>query len=258
MKTLLILCLSMLSLFASSLDPHTGTSIEAYKTSSFQARFRTNERQRIYSSAYSLLKDEQNYGLKAFKAYAKDTQRYEEVATVFFVYPLTQRSPFGKYTSVAFRSHEQALAYAKEHKAEVIDFEKLLHVMLQGIPKEELLMHTRFKKRAYPMGKKIYEQECKAIEPTEFMEMGELKTMLVEDAPCGALNEERLQALSLYLWHVKRKGDLGEVEGKVEVREDEKCPVCGMFVYKYPNGRRKLPLNTMSTSTDSHLMGSKI
>jgi hypothetical protein len=31
---------------------------------------------------------------------------------------------------------------------------------------------------------------------------------------------------------------LGEVEGKVEVGEDEKCPVCGMFVYKYPKWAR--------------------
>jgi nitrous oxide reductase accessory protein NosL len=234
MKKLLILCISVLSLFAASWDPHTGNSIEAYKESSFQARFKTNERQRTYSSLYSLLKDEQSYGLKTFKAYTRDTKQYEEVTTLFFVYPLPYRSPFGKYASVAFRSQERALAYAKEHKAEVIDFEKLLHVMLQGMKKDETLMHTRFKKRAYPMGKRIYEKQCKAIEPSEFMEMSELKTMLVDDAPCGVLNEERLQAVSLYLWHVKRKGDLGEVEGRVEVREDEKCPVCGMFVYKYP------------------------
>ena len=226
--------MSILSLFASSWDPHTGTSIEAYKESSFQARFKTNDRQRTYSTLYSLLKDEQSYGLKAFKSYTSDTKQYEEVSTLFFVYPLTQGSPFGKHTSVAFRSQERALAYAKEQKADVINFEKLLHVTLQGMKKDETLMHTRFKKRAYPMGKKIYEQQCKAIEPTDFMEMGELKTMLVDDVPCGALNEERLQAVSLYLWHVKRKGDLGEVEGRVEVREDEKCPVCGMFVYKYP------------------------
>jgi len=234
MKKLLILCISMLSLFASSWDPHTGTSIEAYKESSFQARFKTNERQRTYSTLYSLLKDEQSYGLKAFKAYARDTKQYEEVTTLFFVYPLTQRSPFGKHTSVAFRSHESALIYAKEQKAEIIDFEKLLHVTLQGMQKDETLMHARFKKRAYPMGKKIYDKQCHAIEPTDFMEMGELKDALMNEPSCQTLDETRMQALSLYLWNVKRKGDLGEVEGRVEVREDEKCPVCGMFVYKYP------------------------
>jgi len=238
MKTFLLLYISALFLHASVWDPHTAMSIEAYKESSFRALFKTNERLRTYNSVYSLLKDEQNYGLKAFEAYTKDTQRYEKAEKLFFVYPLTNRSPFGKYTSIAFDSQELAFAYAKDHKAEVIDFEKLLNVTKESMHKDELLMHTRFKKRAYPMGKKVYEQQCKAIEPTEFMEIGELKKMLVDDLPCGVLNEERLHALSLYLWHVKRRGDLGEVEGKVEVGEDEKCPVCGMFVYKYPKWAR--------------------
>ncbi|MDD3344023.1 MAG: hypothetical protein PHR87_10655 [Sulfurospirillaceae bacterium] len=146
--------------------------------------------------------------------------------------------PFGKYTSVAFVSREHALAYAKAHKAEMVDFETLLHVTREGMAKDDVLMHTRFKKRAYPMGKKIYEKRCSAIEPTDFMELGELKEALATELPCGLLDEERLQALALYLWHVKRRGDLGEVEGKVEVGEDEKCPVCGMFVYKYPKWAR--------------------
>lgn len=45
---------------------------------------------------------------------------------------------------------------------------------------------------------------------------------------------KKLQAVALYLWEVKRFGDLGQVENKVQVEEKEKCPVCGMFVAKYP------------------------
>ena len=120
----------------------------------------------------------------------------------------------------------------------MVDFETLLHVTREGMAKDDVLMHTRFKKRAYPMGKKIYEKRCSAIEPTDFMELGELKEALATELPCGLLDEERLQALALYLWHVKRRGDVGEVEGKVEVGEDEKRPVCGMFVYKYPKWAR--------------------
>ncbi|MCD8478015.1 MAG: hypothetical protein EOM59_21740 [Clostridia bacterium] len=67
MKTFLILCFSAFVLYASSWDPYTGTSIDIYKESSFRAVFKTNAMQRQYSSLYSLLKDEQNYGLKAFR-----------------------------------------------------------------------------------------------------------------------------------------------------------------------------------------------
>ncbi len=234
MKILLLLCMSIAFLTASSWDPYTGTSIDGYKESSFRAFFKTNETQRTYSNVYSLLKDDQNYGTKNFKAYTHDTKQYEDAKHVFFVYPLSGPSAFGKHTSKAFSSHERALSYAKEHKADVIDFDALLHVTREGMSKAELLMQTRFKKRAFPMGKRLYEKLCTPIEPTDFMELGELKEALAKDLPCGVLNEEHLHALSLYLWHVKRKGDLGDVEGKVDVREDEKCPVCGMFVYKYP------------------------
>ena len=54
------------------------------------------------------------------------------------------------------------------------------------------------------------------------------------NSPCGKLEHEHFNALSLYLWFVKRKGELGEADGKLEVTKDEKCPVCGMFTYKYP------------------------
>jgi len=234
MKTFLILCLSTLVLYASSWDPYTGTSIDTYKESSFRAFFKTNGTQRHYSSLYSLLKDEHNYGTQGFEAYAYDTQHYEKAPSLFFVYPLRDVRAFGVHTSKAFISRERALAYAKEHKAEVMDFETLLHVTRERMAKDEVLMHTRFKKRAYPMGKRIYEKRCSAIEPMDFMELGDLKEALDTELLCGILDEERMHALALYLWHVKRKGDLGEVEGKVEVSEDEKCPVCGMFVYKYP------------------------
>jgi len=32
----------------------------------------------------------------------------------------------------------------------------------------------------------------------------------------------------------KKIGDLANVEGTIQVGKDEKCPICGMFVYKYP------------------------
>ena len=43
-----------------------------------------------------------------------------------------------------------------------------------------------------------------------------------------------MQAVALYIWEVKRFGDLDTIEDKVQVKEDEKCPVCGMYTYKYP------------------------
>jgi len=43
-----------------------------------------------------------------------------------------------------------------------------------------------------------------------------------------------LQALVLYLWNVKKIGEVRANDTRVKVKKDEKCPVCGMFTYKYP------------------------
>lgn len=85
------------------------------------------------------------------------------------------------------------------------------------------------------MGKKIYEKMCsKDIDETNYIEINELKADIKNSKLCKPMDEDKLQALALYLWEVKRLGDLKSIEGKIEVTEDEKCPICGMFVYKYP------------------------
>jgi len=43
---------------------------------------------------------------------------------------------------------------------------------------------------------------------------------------------KNFNAIALYLWEVKRFE--GEKDDNIIVTEKEKCPVCGMFVYKYP------------------------
>ena len=85
------------------------------------------------------------------------------------------------------------------------------------------------------MGKKIFEKACSQdIDPTLYIEINELKADIVKSKLCKKLDEKRLQAVALYLWEVKRFGDLDSITNRVKVEKREKCPVCGMFVAKYP------------------------
>ena len=65
MKILLLLCMSIALVSASSWDPYAGTSIDGYKESSFRALFKTNEAQRRYNNVSSLLKDDQKPSSKS-------------------------------------------------------------------------------------------------------------------------------------------------------------------------------------------------
>ena len=111
---------------------------------------------------------------------------------------------------------------------------KYLHVELKDslhVEKNPLL--EVYKKRYYPMGKKLYKKRCqKDIDLDDFFEISDLKEELHES--CNIKSETHLHAVTVYLWDVKRVGGVVFNEKKIHVTKDEKCPVCGMYVYKYP------------------------
>ena len=94
-------------------------------------------------------------------------------------------------------------------------------------------MSEVYKKRYYPMGKKLYKKRCpQDIDLDDFFEISDLKEELKEI--CNLDSELYLQATAVYLWDVKRVGGIVFNKLKIHVEKYEKCPVCGMHVYKYP------------------------
>ncbi|MBU0721031.1 nitrous oxide reductase accessory protein NosL [bacterium] len=88
-------------------------------------------------------------------------------------------------------------------------------------------------KKIYPMGEKIYKKNCNEIRLADYKNYEELKTEIAAKKLCKVLKEKHLEAVSLYLWEYKRVQKSTNIES-IKVNENEKCPVCGMFVYKYP------------------------
>jgi len=87
------------------------------------------------------------------------------------------------------------------------------------------------------MGHKIYEKQCSDkgdLNLHNFSSYEALKDYLNSSNNCGKLSQKHLEALTLYLWDIKRHKHELEKKSKLSVTKDEKCPVCGMFLYKYP------------------------
>ena len=90
-------------------------------------------------------------------------------------------------------------------------------------------------KKIYPMGKKIFEKMCdKNIDLSKYSDVKQLKLSIVDNKLCKPLRESYLDALSLYLFEVKKVNKKNIHLDMLKISKDEKCPVCGMFVYKYP------------------------
>ncbi len=128
------------------------------------------------------------------------------------------------------------IVFKKKYKGEVVSFNIALDMAKKSLDNDDKFMLKKKKKRSYPRGKKIFLKACQKdkIDPTNYIEINELKGDIVKNKLCKPLKEKDLHDLSLYLWEVKRFGDLSTIDDRVQVNESEKCPVCGMFIYKYP------------------------
>ena len=89
-------------------------------------------------------------------------------------------------------------------------------------------------KKIYPMGEKVYLKKCQRIDPSIYKSYELMQEKILSDKLCKPLNKKYLEAVSLYLWDTKRDSKIEKKLRDIVVEKGEKCPVCGMFVYKYP------------------------
>ena len=88
-------------------------------------------------------------------------------------------------------------------------------------------------KKIYPMGKKIYEKKCKDFDVTLYDNYAALQNAIVTEGFCDKLSSAHLEAVSIYLFDRKHLSN-NQKYPKLTATQKEKCPVCGMFLYKYP------------------------
>ncbi|WP_373070200.1 nitrous oxide reductase accessory protein NosL [Sulfurimonas sp.] len=90
-------------------------------------------------------------------------------------------------------------------------------------------------KKIYPMGKKIFQKRCaQNIDLSKYKTIDDLKADIKNKNICKVLKSKHIEALSLYVWDIKRL-EYSEIKThNIILKQGEKCPVCGMFTYKYP------------------------
>jgi len=105
-------------------------------------------------------------------------------------------------------------------------------------------------KKLYPMGSKIYAKKCSPITMDKYHTYDELKEDVTKNNFCGKLSKKYSDALFLYLWEVKKNEQNKKSYEKLTVSKKDKCPVCGMFLYKYPKWVTRIVYNDTEVSFD--------
>jgi len=105
-------------------------------------------------------------------------------------------------------------------------------------------------KKLYPMGAKLYEKKCPNISLAHYKKASDLENDIYEKNICGKLSHKYADALFLYLWEIKKEKNNQKKYPKLTVTKTDKCPVCGMFLYKYPRWVSRIVYNDGQFSFD--------
>ena len=161
------------------------------------------------------------------------TLQFIPVAQAHYVVGSDVKGTMTMTSKYAFGSVEQAEAFAAEHGGRIMDFAGALAVTRQGLAAENEMVD---KKRAAmaEKGAKILAKMCPDAHLPVFGSIAEAKTYLASSEVCGRLNDGQYQALAIYLVRSGAASSGDELGAPLTVPDDTKCPVCGMFVAKYP------------------------
>ncbi|EDZ62105.1 hypothetical protein SMGD1_0037 [Sulfurimonas gotlandica GD1] len=216
--------------------PVCGMSLKIYYKTNHTSQLQ-NKTSRQYCSMRCLVMDKKEYGIdsKSIQVVDATTEMLIDAKSAYYVIGSKVKGTMSKVSKLAFAKEEDAKKHVQKYKGKIVSFDEALKSAQESLFSDIESIKNKKIKKLYPMGKRIFEKMCnKDIDVTNYIEINELKADIKNKELCKPLNEEKLQVLALYLWEVKRFGDLDNIEGKIHVTEDEKCPICGMFVYKYP------------------------
>jgi nitrous oxide reductase accessory protein NosL len=131
----------------------------------------------------------------------------------------------------AFALSDDAKAFAKKHGGTVMTFEQMYAQVKHALAKESMMIGKKQQKMAQK-GKMMVAKMCDASKIKPASSVAEAKAQVIKSGACPNLNPKQLQAVGLYL---ANKDSIKSAQiTTLAVPKGAKCPVCGMFVSKYP------------------------
>jgi len=161
------------------------------------------------------------------------TDKFIDAYKAFYVVGSKIPGTMSSVSKLAFEKEDDAEKFTKEYGGVIKRFDETFKIAIESLNDDIVTFTNKKKTMMYPMGEKIYKNVCKPINYQKYKKINDLKAFIVNEKPCGNIDEKQAQAVALYLWEVKRFEN-NEVE-HIHLTKEEKCPVCGMYVYKYPN-----------------------
>ncbi|MCI6988538.1 MAG: nitrous oxide reductase accessory protein NosL [Campylobacter sp.] len=197
-----------------------------YKTT--HAATLKNGKDRHYCSIRCLVyeNEENPVDLTTVKTIDAKTEKIIDANSAFYVVGSKAPTTMTKVSKYAFENEDDAREFMGEFGGEIAKFEDVLALEESDFAKSKL----KKQKEIYPKGRSFYEKNCTPLNPQNFENIKALRNKLKKT--CKFSDEKELSAPALYLWEVVRM--------QMSINENDKCPVCGMFVAPHKQWASKI------------------
>ncbi|OQX60309.1 MAG: hypothetical protein B5M52_00370 [Helicobacteraceae bacterium 4484_230] len=149
----------------------------------------------------------------------------------FYVVGSSKKGTMTANSKYAFSTEEDAKAFVKKYGGEIMGFPDAVQIAADDLYSDNIMIGKKRSKMA-AKGEKMYKSICRHTPLAVFDSISDAKTYIVNSNICGQLDDKKYQAIALYLTS-KNKMLAKNVE-PIKVPKDAKCPVCGMYISKYP------------------------
>ena len=208
-----------------------GMHLTKYYKTSHTAEFKNGHKEQ-YCSLHCLAEVHKNYEDKIKNIQVVDTNSLKliDAKKAFYVVGSSKEGTMSPVSEYAFLNKDEALKFKNKFGGDIHTFDESLKLSKDRLEKNNVALNEKRVPMAIK-GKKIFETMCDTKLQKEFNSIGEAKKYLIDNNSCQNLDNQMLQAVSIYLFDPTLAADKSKM---IEVPEDAKCPVCGMFVAKYP------------------------
>ncbi len=200
-----------------------------YKTSHV-TEFKNGHKEQ-YCSIHCQAKIDNAHSAKIKQVQVVDTNSLKliDAKSAFYVVGSSKKGTMSAVSKYAFKNKIEAETFQKKFGGEIYNYKKALKIAKKDFVKDDKMINKNRIKMAQK-GKKIYNAMCQEV-TKEFNSIGEAKQYLIDNKSCKNLKPKMLQSVSIYLYNPILAVDKNKI---INVPDNAKCPVCGMFVSKYP------------------------
>ncbi len=156
--------------------------------------------------------------------------KFIDAFTAIYVVGSSKKGTMTMNSKYAFKTKADAEVFVKDNGGKIMSFAEAVQTAADDIYKDNKMVEKK-RVMAAEKGQMMFTKMCTQSVPA-FASIAEAKTYIADSGICGKLKDKQYQAIAIYL--ARAEGGSHKHSDVIEVPKDAKCPVCGMFVAKYP------------------------